>query len=107
MKKLIKDWWPLLVIVAIVLWKRHEKKAVAEPTLSQEQATADYIRQLEKAGYVKAGKCPLCGSDLYKMYYHTAYDSNLGPYGPLGTSVAQACVNPNCENFDERFVLDY
>jgi hypothetical protein len=118
MKKFIEDWWPLLLIAGWLLWKRHEKRKWMQygqnpsngqipPRPSQQRVIEDYIRQLEKAGYTRTGDCSICGSALYTKGAYIPYDPNSIASQQTNFNLLQACTNPSCERFDERFVLDY
>lgn len=118
MKKFIKDWWPLLVILAVVAWKKHHTRnqnkyySQGGPIMPpEEKVTSDYIRALEKAGYVKAGKCQSCGNgDIYRKIVREPYNTGnpeIANTYPVGDRIVYACTNQNCKYFSPRFMSYY
>lgn len=72
MKKLIKDWWPLLLIAGWWVWKKTRRKpGLLYGNNKNGQITQDLPE-----------KCPVCGSDV--RFYE-------------GGSISCKCSNPDCD----------
>lgn len=85
MKKFIKDWWPLLVIVAVVVLK---KKFLPNKSLHVSQ---NLEQRLINAGFTTGDiPCPECGGKLYVKGYSSS-DPNV-----LSFNLVQYCTTPGC-----------
>lgn len=82
MKKLIKDWWPLLLIAAFVLWKRCAKKQQAHE-VGQPMKKPQLVKLHDGTTYIVPDVCPRCGSPVD----HT---------GGGNKSLLAKCTNPTC-----------
>lgn len=84
MKKLIKDWWPLLLIAGWWLWKKTRRKP----------DTASIADELVNRGFTKIdAKCPVCGSDMYQRYSFSPTDLTEGIFS---ANLTETCSNPKC-----------
>ena len=79
MKNFLKDWWPLLLIAAFVLWKRCAKRQGHAPSGGLPQT----VKLSDGTIYTVPDACPRCGSPVD----HT---------GGGNKSLIAICTNPVC-----------
>lgn len=79
MKQFLKDWWPLLLVAAWLLWRIHRGKQVAKKESYLDKQT---VTLHDGTVYVVPDVCPRCGSPVDHM--------------PGNKSLTAKCTNPEC-----------
>lgn len=95
MKKFLKEYWLLLLIVGLWLWNRRKK---------EENSSSPMEKILVDMGFskIQGEKCEICGNAMYDRYSHSSSDLTQGTYS---ANYTKTCSGPNCTNNQFRHLL--